>query len=314
MNDPHLDFRRLKAMVSIEHVLAASGLDAGLRRMGNRLVGPCPIHGGDNQGAFVVSLENNTWYCFTRCASGGDVVELVRRLRRCGYLDAARYLASLVGGHGSARPPTPTTSPQDKATFRPFTRRLPLDPVHRLLQAKGIHPETARAFEVGAYRGRGFLQGCVAVRLHDTDGRPLGYAGRRLDRCQARLRGKWKLPPRLPKSRLLYNLHRVARSGAEDLVVVEGPWDVLRLAQLRVPAVALLGTALSDHQRTLLDGVSRVILLLDGDEAGRTASSRLQRRLAPLTVVHVVPLPDGLDPDDLSDARLAACMRPFFSL
>lgn len=79
MNSSEPNFRLLKQRVTIDQVLAAEGVLEGLNRRGNRLVGCCPLHGGDNPRAFVVDLEKGTWYCFTRCGGGGDIVELVRR-------------------------------------------------------------------------------------------------------------------------------------------------------------------------------------------------------------------------------------------
>jgi DNA primase len=56
-------------------------------------------------------------------------------------------------------------------------------------------------------------------------------------------------------------------------VVVEGFFDCLRVSQAGFGSVvALLGTELYEHPAQLLrDRVSRVLLLLDGDEAGRLA-------------------------------------------
>jgi len=304
---PELDFRRLRH-VPIEQVLERRGLRQTLRCRAARLVGPCPVHGGDNPTAFVVNRNRNTWYCFTGCQTGGDVVELVRRLEG-GYRQAARYLASLAG----ATTVTPVPSqPAPASNFVPFTRRLPLDPHADLLARKGIHPDTARRFEAGAYHGRGFLAGCVGVRLHDHRGRPLGYLARRLDPEQARRHGKYKLPPALPKNRMLYNLHRTTPVRRHGLVLVECPWAVMRLAQLRIPAVALLGTHLSNHQIRLLADVPRLLLMLDGDPAGHAATTRIHRQLATRADVRVATLPDGLDPDDLSDRLLGASASHLF--
>ena len=304
----HLAFRRLRH-VPIEQVLLARGVR--LAKRGHNLVGPCPVHGGDNPTAFVVHPAKNLWRCFTHCDGGGDVVELVRRLDRCGYREAAQTLASLAGA-APLSTPSPPPFPPHGAPFQPYTRRLHLDPHAPFLRRKGIMPDTARRFEVGAYNGRGFLDGCVGVRLHDKDGLPLGYAGRRLDPEQAQRLGKWKLPPRLPKSHLLYNLHRARPTlSALPLVIVECPWGTMRLAQLRLRAVALLGTTLSEPQVGFLAHARRLVLLLDGDHAGRHASARIQARLGTHKTA-VAHLPDGLDPDDLSDPDLASLLHPLF--
>ena len=307
-----LDFKLLKRVVSVERVLAAEGLSAGLKRRGRRLTGPCPLHGGDNPTAFVVELEKNLWHCFTRCG-GGDVVELARRLQSGSYRQAAEHLAALAAG-GAAPPADPAPAPRPVPPFRPFRRRLRLDPTADLLRSKGIEPATARRFEAGAYDGPGFCQGCLALRLHDPRGQPLGYAARRLDPEQARRHGKWKLPPRLPKRRLLYGYHRSAPIIAEQgVVLVECPWGVMRLAQLGLPAVALLGTHLSEPQRALLAAAPRILLMLDGDPAGRRATRILRKQLRPFTTVRLVHLPDAHDPDDLTDAQLWASASPLLA-
>ena len=235
--------RELRRLVSIEQVLHRRGLLSGLRRRGQRLVGPCPVHGGDNPTAFVVDCRRDLWNCHTACR-GGDVVELIRALDGVSYAEVARTLGTM-SGQPHVQPLSPPTTRAD--TFRPYTRRLTLDPEHAFLVSRGIAPHTARRFEVGAWYRHGLLDGCIAVRLHDIGGQPLGYAGRRL---QPERRGKWVIPRGLPKSTLLYGWHHMC--AATQVVVVEGPWEVLRLHQLGVPAVALLGVHASPEQLRLL--------------------------------------------------------------
>ncbi len=301
-----LDFQYLKSVVSLEQVLAAKGLLEGFRTRGGSLVGPCPLHRGDNPQAFVVNRDKNLWYCFTRCQRGGDVIDFVRFLDGRSYRDTAVWLASLAG-HSAAQAPLAAA-----ASFEPFTRRLRLEPDVPFLAQKGICPASARRFETGLYRGQGFLQGCIAVRLHDPHGLPLGYAGRRLDPDEARRHGKWKLPARLPKRTILFNFHRVRERLEHGLVIVEDPWSVMRLAQLGIPAVALLGTTVSQPQRTLLEPASRLLLLLDGDAAGAAAAQTLRAQLAPAEIA-IGEIPRDLDPDQLSDQELRAYADLFFS-
>ena len=308
MHAPALDFARLKRLISLEQVLIAKGLSASLKHHGNRLVGPCPVHGGDNPHAFVADLAKNLWHCFTRCQGGGDVVELVRRMDHLSYRQTACYLAAL------AQDPIPDAAWRAAPTpgpFRPFTRRLGLDPCSPWLAHKGISPTTAARFEAGAYHGRGFLACCLGVRLHDPAGQPLGYAGRRLDPQAIARYGKWKFPGGMPKKDLLYGFHYSARRYLQGLVLVEGPWAVMRLAQLGVPAVALLGTQLSAAQHQLLRALPQLTLMLDGDQAGRAATERLFLLLRDTRHTRCIDLPADHDPDDLDDASLSALMRPF---
>ncbi|MBI2838821.1 MAG: toprim domain-containing protein [Acidobacteria bacterium] len=150
------------------------------------------------------------------------------------------------------------------------------------------------------------------MRLHDPAGLPLGYACRRLDPHEIQIYGKWKLPSRLPKYQILYNLHRIARADSRGIVLVECPWSVMRIHQIGLSAVALLGTALSAHQQRLLYSLHprRLILFLDGDDAGRAASARLFATLRPILPAFQVHLPPNLDPDDLPNSDLADLLHP----
>lgn len=268
-------------MSAIVALLNTRGVLPTLRREGARLFGPCPVHGGDNPRAFVVDLQGDRWYCFTRCRRGGGPVGLAQALD----LVPPDALSTV------REPPRP---------FVPYRRALRLDPHSAWLASKGIGPAVAVDREVGEWHGMGMLAGCVAVRLHDPSGEPLGYAGRRRDPDEATRRGKWSFPRALPKGRLLYGLHRVRGTR---VVLTECPWGVLRLAQLGVHAVALLGVALSPEQRRLLEPFREVLVLMDGDPAGRAAAVSVVRALGERA--HVVSLPDGADPDDLTDAALA---------
>ena len=305
----NLDFRLLKRKVTIEQVLADRGLLDGLTRRGARLAGPCPIHGGDNPGAFVVSLEKHIWWCFTGCNAGGDVVELARRLCRLTYRETAHYLARLASAQPEKRPQH-ITAPALRR-FRVFTNRLRLDHDTPLLTGKGIRSETARRFEAGRYYGPGMLAGCVAVRLHDTRGRPLGYTGRRLDPEQVQRHGKWVFPSRLPRNSLLYGFHHAYPLLLRRLVVVECPWGVMRLTQLSIPTVALLGTHLSKIQMERMSLAPRIVLLMDGDNAGRKAAFNIHQKLTSRNNVKICDLPDGCDPDDLTEEELSRRIGPF---
>jgi len=60
----YVDFKAVKAAVSMLQVLEHYGPAAGFKRTGNSLSGPCPLHGGENRTQFRVSLEKNCWNCF----------------------------------------------------------------------------------------------------------------------------------------------------------------------------------------------------------------------------------------------------------
>lgn len=299
-------WRHWKERVRIGWLLEATGHGHRLRRAGNRLWGPCPVHHGDNPHAFQVDLERNLWFCFTRCARGGDVIELARCLAGGCWQRAAHCLEQLSQqgeppGHRAQQPAdTPTTSSE----FRPFKQTLRLDAAHPFLLRMGLRPSTVRRFEAGAWSGPGFLEATIAVRLHDPRGDPLGYAGRRLDAAAIARWGKWKWPPRFPKASTLRNWHRVQPENANGLIVVESPWSVMKLSQAGFNnVVAICGLAISPAQRYMLCQAPRVALFLDGDEAGFRASARnLASNFHPN--IRVIHPPENLDPADLTEAQL----------
>lgn len=106
------------------------------------------------------------------------------------------------------------------------------------------------------------------------------------------------------KREVLYGLQAargtLARQGTAW--IVEGYMDVLALHQAGFgAAVAVSGTALSDrHARLLGRHARQVLLLFDGDDAGRAAILRsLPPLLAEGLAVRVVLIPGGDDPDSL---------------
>ncbi len=238
------------------------------------------------------------------------MVELVRRMDNKTYHETAQYLASLT--HGLTPTSAPLQEAYSKKPFKPFTRRLPLNTATPWLKQKGITAKTAAHFEAGLYQGSGFLSNCIGVRLHDLKGSPIGYAGRHLVPGQIKNNGKWKLPPRLPKNDILYNFHRVRSNLHKGLFVVEGPWSVMRLDQLNVPAVALLGIHLSPKQHQILRSISKIILMLDGDNPGKKATTSICKTLQCNTQVQQVNLDTDTDPDDLDDHELCRVAKLLF--
>lgn len=92
--------------ISVAALVEAAGVK--LRRAGGRLVGACPLCGGEaGSTRFSISVRPNLWHCFG-CGEGGAAIELEQALRGGSALDAARRLA---GGDFARRPPTPPRPP-----------------------------------------------------------------------------------------------------------------------------------------------------------------------------------------------------------
>ncbi len=138
----------------------------------------------------------------------------------------------------------------------------------------------------------------------DELGRPIAFGGRCLDAADE---PKYLNSPESPifhKSRTLYGLHLAKRAiiEAKQVIVTEGYTDVVACHQAGVGnAVATLGTALTaDHVKMLKRICEEVVLVFDGDEAGRRAADRaLAIFFAEPVDVRICILPEGDDPADM---------------
>ncbi len=107
------------------------------------------------------------------------------------------------------------------------------------------------------------------------------------------------------KGRELYGLYeaRMANRDLPELLVVEGYFDVVALAQYGISnAVATLGTATStDHIEKMNRFTTSIVFCFDGDKAGRQAAWRALNNALPAlrdTVgIKFLFLPEGVDPD-----------------
>lgn len=288
-----IDFAEIRARVSLEEVLLGMyQLGERLKRSGKKLVGPCPIHGGDNPRAFQADLEKNVWYCHTGCRRGGNVIDFVSAIEKLPVRDAAlklhaAYLASSATPPASSAPPAPpsqgprapppspppapprgapppppsaSSEEQDDASSDtgavnpPLSIKLTLSHDHpHLLKERGLSLETVTKFGVG-YCARGLLRGMIAFPIRDEDGDLVAYAGRRLKSADIRENGKYRFPKNFRKELVLYNLDRVkAIAGKEGLVLLEGFFSVLALSERGIGnAVASMGCTLSEAQADLL--------------------------------------------------------------
>ena len=107
--------------------------------------------------------------------------------------------------------------------------------------------------------------------------------------------------PLFSKSSMLYGLDtaRDAMAKSRRAIVVEGYTDCLAARQAGIhDVVAVLGTALGErHAKLLRRYADRIVLVLDGDDAGRRrANEILDVLLAEPIDVRIARLPSGVDP------------------
>jgi DNA primase len=318
------DFGAVKQAVSLEAVLRHYQV-SGLRKRRHQLVGPCPIHRGQRDDSFRASLNLNAFHCFA-CQASGNVLDFVAAMEQCSIRQAARHLQRWfsVGAPNEGcplgpawRPPDPRRSVRKGQLVREKEGRNPplpfaltgVDPTHPYLVERGIDRATAVEFEVGWYAGPGLLSRRIVIPIANARGQTVAYAGRVLDGGLP----KYKLPAGFRKAWELFNRHRAAATGSKTVIVVEGYFDCLRVHRAGLPwVVALMGSSLSaEQENALLEAFDRVVLLLDGDAAGRAASRAIAARLSKRCWVTEVRVPDGAQPDQLSLAAIQRLLSQF---
>lgn len=171
----------------------------------------------------------------------------------------------------------------------------------RLLEMIDIRP---RSQEGSGHYDR--FRGRLLFSIHDAQGRPVGIGGRLLPEVNISSKAKYlnsSETPLFTKSKLLYGLDlaRDALRKTRTALVMEGYTDVIMAHQYGFQnAVAVLGTALGEsHVRILKHHADRIVLVLDGDEAGtRRANEVLELFVAQQADLRILTLPEGLDPCD----------------
>jgi len=146
----------------------------------------------------------------------------------------------------------------------------------------------------------------VLFPIRDNRGRPVALGGRILPGAAENAGPKYfnsHEHPLFNKSSLLYGFDRARESicKTETAVVVEGYTDCILAHQHGVTnVVGTLGTALAEtHVVALKRFARKVVLVYDGDAAGRAAAERsLPKFLAHEVDLRVLTLPGNVDPAD----------------
>ena len=146
----------------------------------------------------------------------------------------------------------------------------------------------------------------IMFPISDTNNNIVAFGGRSLNTAYGAKYINSSETKIFKKGSLLFNLKNAQKSKKNDpLIVVEGYMDVISLANNSIKnAVAPLGTSMTKEQLQLIwRACEEPILLLDGDNAGKLATSRAVDLALPLIsynqTLRIANLPTNYDPDDL---------------
>ena len=334
-----VDFKAVKAAITMEQVLGHYGLLDKFKRGTDSLNGPCPIHKGSNPTQFRVSISKNIWNCFSECKHGGNVLDFISEMEQVSIHAAALKAiewfsldADAVAAHSDKEEAGET---DDVPTPRPATKRpaspvaaaaeksvpnaplkFRLDKLERehpyLLEERGLTLETIVDFGAG-FCSKGMMADRIAIPIHNAQSEVVAYAGR-FPGEPPEGTPKYKLPQGFRKSQELFNIDRAVRESG-PLFIVEGFFDCMKLHQHGCrKAVALMGSTMSAAQEELIrqhtDSRSQVIIMLDENDAGRAGREDIACRLSRFCFVRLYEFPQqDMEPEHLSVEEVRLVME-----
>ena len=302
---PYIDFKEIKSRANFLDVL--DRFHVQVRKVKeNQYKAKCPLPSHSNEketDSFCVGIGKETGHWSFCCKSDscrkagngsqGNIIDFVRLMTGGGSTayDAALQLSLWMAGNQNAPQgagrngsrqassiasvdgDTDNRNSAPPAVNRPLAFTLKgIEHQHEEIQRRGISAETAKLFGVGFFPGKGSMQNRIIFPLLE-DSQLIGYCGRATVEGQ---QPKWLMPRGLVKS-FLYGLERC--DALKPVVIVEGAWAVLYLAQHGCQAAALLGSEMTVAQEACLAPFSVVTVALDNDEAGTKKSAPIVERL-----------------------------------
>jgi 5S rRNA maturation endonuclease (ribonuclease M5) len=139
-----------------------------------------------------------------------------------------------------------------------------------------------------------FVVGCTGRSVFNKCDKCLAYHDTNEDcpREYAWQHSKWRHSSGLKTQNCLYNIwfakEYIQNSGT--VILVESPGNVWRLEENGIHnSVAIFGTTLSDRQKIILDssGAMNVVVLMDNDDAGITATKKIIEKCNRTYQIHV---------------------------
>jgi DNA primase len=271
--------KELYTTQQIHRVLTGAGIDIEAE-YGTDYIIFCPYHNNNRTPAGEVSKESGLFFCFG-CQTTRSLVELIMHMTSRTYFETVRFIKSketetdIEAVINKALHQIPDFVQYDELLIKRLNKQA-LDSPRAMTYFEGrrLTRESVIKFDLG-YSEK---QDSVVIPMQSPDGMSIGFVARTVE-------GKeFKNTPGLPKSKILFNLHRVKAS--KIVYVVESSFDAIRLDQVGFPAVATLGANVSSSQIELLKRYfTGVVLVADNDDAGIIMAEKLAEKMGNLVTI-----------------------------
>jgi DNA primase len=324
---------------SIVSIVAVVSKKVKLKAKGKDFTGLCPFH-NEKTPSFSVNTQKNFYYCFG-CGAGGDIIKFVAETEKLNFNEAVIKIAQDFNiAIPQQQKININHNQQQLLTLiaQIFQKNLKNNLVaYQYIDKRGINPEICNLFQIGfandSYselvnilhkknfsdqdlletgifsqkNGKIFskMKNRIMFPIFDQAHQVIAFGGRCLDNSLPKYLNSAETTL-FKKSQTLYNFSLAKKHIYQQqfAILSEGYIDVISLYQHGFcNAVSALGTAVSsDHLQQLFAITNKIIVCLDGDNAGKRAANRLVDIALPLITtkkaVYFVFLPNNLDPDD----------------
>ena len=289
--------KELYTTQQIHRVITGAGIDIEAE-YGTDYIIFCPYHNNNRAPAGEVSKESGLFFCFG-CQTTRSLIELIMHMTNRTYFETVRFIKSketetnIEAVVNKALHQMPDFVQYDELLIKRLCKQAIDSPrAMTYFEGRRLTKESVIKFDLG-YSEK---QDSVVIPMQSPDGMSIGFVARTIE-------GKeFKNTPGLPKSKILFNLHRVKAS--KIVYVVESSFDAIRLDQVGFPAVATLGANVSSSQIELLKRYfTGVVLVADNDEAGAIMSERLTEKMGNLVTV-ISPDKKYKDIGDMTDDEI----------
>lgn len=290
----------------------------------------------DSTASFTICPPKEMWYCFG-CGAGGDRFEYISVRFNVEHIEAIKIAAEIVGL--DLTPFYAEISPEDQIKEELFkenadARRLAHEALLQseaalaYLRGRGITDESIELFQLGfapPADGRislfSGIANSIALQLDRIDMFnnailfPITDVFGRMRYFQSRpfkpmpgmkyIGGNDNHPLYDETDRIFgFNISRkMLYKNHGQIIGVEGAPDTIACVQAGLCACGFLGTVVNQLTFDLLGKyrVNELVLLLDGDKAGRDRSFKISEKYLTLQTnvrLKIASLPDGYDPDE----------------
>ena len=289
------ELTRIRESVNVSRLIAALGLRVAKESQTGEIWLHSPFT-ADKTASLHIQPEGR-WFCHAT-NQGGGVIELYQAihggdcyavglaLRDLGVCDSApSALPVKASGEGENERTSPSRQTAQQPSLIPFLK------LHPEFARRGISEKTRRALGCGFLpeTSHSPLRNRLVFQIRNAKGQVISHIGRAVTPEQADRDGKWYFYTGFPKQEHLYNLdfilgNQEARSIAakHGLPLVEGPFDVAKLHEAGIPALATFGAKLGPAQveklKTLVGQIKglRFLLWFDRDQAGQLATGKAE--------------------------------------